>query len=73
MGLAWLCTQAHTPTPPRRQSTPLAVAHVRQEAELAEAEVAAVWAGQLALALEMNQDLESTILTWRQQNTSLKR
>lgn len=73
MGLAWLCTQAHTPTPPRRQSTPLAVAHVRQEAELAEAEVAAVWAGQLASALEMNQDLEGTILTLRQQSTNLKR
>ena len=68
MGLAWVCIQAQTPTPPRRQSTPLAVAHVRQEAELA-----AVWAGQLASALEMNQDLEGTILTLRQRNTSLKR
>lgn len=67
------CTQARTPTPPRRESTPLAVVHVRQQAELAEAEVAAVWAGQLASALEMNQDLEETILTLRQQNTNLKR
>lgn len=67
------CTQARTPTPPRRQSTPLAVVHARQQAELAEAEVAAVWAGQLASALEMNQDLEGTILSLRQQNTNLKR
>ena len=66
-------TQARTPTPPRQGSTPLAVVHVRQQAELAEAEVAAVWAGQLALALEMNQDLEGTILNLRQQNTNLKR
>lgn len=51
----------------------MAVAHVRQEAELAEAEVAAVWAGQLAAALEMNQDLEGTVLTLRQQNANLKR
>ena len=46
---------------------------MRQEAQLAEAEVAAVWAGRLASALEMNQDLEGTVLTLRQQNTNLKR
>ncbi|KAL0052764.1 hypothetical protein WJX82_007311 [Trebouxia sp. C0006] len=65
--------QACTPTPPRRESTPLAVAKVRQEAELAEAEVAAVWAGQLAAALELNQDLEDNVVRLRQQNASLKR
>jgi len=65
--------QACTPTPPRRESTPLAVAKVRQEAELAEAEVAAVWAGQLAAALELNQDLEDNVVRLRQHNASLKR
>jgi len=68
-----LLPQACTPTPPRRESTPLAVAKVRQEAELAEAEVAAVWAGQLAAALELNQDLEDHTVSLRQQNASLKR
>ena len=67
------CIQACTPTPPRRQNTPLAVVQVSQEAELAEAEVQAVWAGQLATALDMNQDLEDTVLTLRQQNTNLTR
>lgn len=51
----------------------MAVAKVRQEAELAEAEVAAVWAGQLAAALELNQDLEDNVVRLRQQNASLKR
>ena len=68
-----LLLQACTPTPPRRESTPLTVAKVRQEAELAEAEVAAVWAGQLAAALELNQDLEDNVVSLRQQNASLKR
>lgn len=68
-----LLPQACTPTPPRRESTPLAVAQVRQEAELAEAEVAAVWAGQLAAALEVNQDLEDNVVRLRQQNAGLKR
>ncbi|KAL0036686.1 hypothetical protein WJX79_005705 [Trebouxia sp. C0005] len=69
----WQLQQACTPTPPRRESTPLAVAKVRQEAELAEAEVAAVWARQMAAALELNQDLEDNIIILRQQNASLKR
>ena len=68
-----LLPQACTPTPPRRENTPLAVAKVRQEAELAEAEVAAVGAGQLAAALELNQDLEDHTVSLRQQNASLKR
>ena len=68
-----LLPQACTPTPPRRENTPLAVAKVRQEAELAEAEVAAVWAGQLAAALELNQDLEDNVVRLRHQNASLKR
>ncbi|KAL0021379.1 hypothetical protein WJX77_010218 [Trebouxia sp. C0004] len=63
--------QACTPTPQRE--SPLVVAKVRQEAELAEAEVAAAWAGQLAAALELNQDLEDNIVSLRQQNASLKR
>ena len=46
---------------------------MRQEAELAEAEVAAVWARQMAAALELNQDLEDNIIILRQQNASLKR
>ena len=62
--------QARTPTPPR---VPLAVAQVRQDAELADAEVAAAWAGQLAAALEMNQDLEDSIVSLRQQNANLRR
>lgn len=61
--------QACTPTPPpQRQSTPLAVARVRQEAE-----VAAVWAGQLAGALQMNQDLEDSVVSLRQHIANLKR
>lgn len=51
----------------------MAVAKVRQEAKLAEAEVAAVWAGQLAAALELNQDLEDNIVSLRQHNANLKR
>ena len=51
----------------------MALAKVRQEAELAEAEVAALWAGQLAAALELNQDLEDNTVSLRQQNASLKR
>lgn len=66
--------QACTPTPPpQRQTTPLAVARVRQEAELAEAEVAAVWAGQLAGALQMNQDLEDSVVSLRQHVANMKR
>ncbi len=65
--------QASTPTPPRQQSTPLAIAQVRQQAELAEAEVAAVWAGQLASALQMNQDLEDNIVSLRLHNANLRR
>ena len=66
--------QACTPMPPpQRQSTPLAVAAVRQEDELAEAEVAAVWAGQLAGALQMNQDLEDSVVSLRQHIANLKR
>ena len=65
--------QARTPTPPRQQSIPMAVAQVRQDAELADGEVAAAWAGQLAAALEMNQDLEDSIVSLRQQNANLRR
>ena len=68
-----LLLQTHTPTPSRFQTTPLAVTKARQEAELAEAETAAVWAQQLAAALELNQDLEGNITSLRQQNASLKR
>ena len=61
------------PTPPQQQSTPLAVARVRQEAELAEAETAAVWAGQLAAALELNQDLENSVMTLRHESAGVMR